>query len=134
MDNLRIIAARHKSRQIGSGRCRHALRVVSLDFCCVKMSAGRASWHVLRAAVPGFDWSGDDMMKIFDAGLRRREVTLLTAMALGLAGCGGGGGFNNVKPAPIAPPPPPTTPTDQPPPDAQLVLTHADVAHQQGYT
>jgi autotransporter-associated beta strand protein len=74
------------------------------------------------------------MMKIFDAGLRRREVTLLTAMALGLAGCGGGGGFNNVKPAPIAPPPPPTTPTDQPPPDAQLVLTHADVAHQQGYT
>lgn len=74
-------------------------------------------------------------MKTFDAGWRRREVTALIAMALGLAGCGGGG-FNNVKQPPPAPvtPPPPTTPTDQPPADAQLVLTHADVAHQQGYT
>jgi autotransporter-associated beta strand protein len=73
------------------------------------------------------------MMKMLDAGLRRREVTLLVAMALGLGGCGGGG-FTNVKPAPIINPPPPTTPTDQPPADAHLALTHADEAHAQGFT
>ncbi|GGY17574.1 serine protease [Rhodanobacter panaciterrae] len=55
-------------------------------------------------------------------------------MALGLSACGGGGG--NVKPTP--PPttpasPPPTTPP-QPPLDAQLAITNAYAAHNQGYT
>ncbi|MFC5525297.1 S8 family serine peptidase [Rhodanobacter ginsengisoli] len=75
-------------------------------------------------------------MQMFESGLRRRKAVLLTAMALGLTACGGGGG--NVKPTPVAPaappPPPPTTPTDQPPVDAQLALTHAYAAHDQGFT
>lgn len=70
-------------------------------------------------------------------GWRRREMALLVAMALGLSACGGGGS-SNVKPTPSTPPePPPTTPTtpaDEPPLDAQLALTHAYEAHDQGYT
>jgi len=74
---------------------------------------------------------------MFDAGLRRRELAWLMAMTLGLSACGGGGG--NVKPTPPVkppppPPPPPATPSDQPPVDAQLVITHADAAHAQGYS
>ncbi len=75
-------------------------------------------------------------MAVNESGLQRRRAVLLTAMALGLTACGGGGG--NVKPTPVAPaappPPPPTTPTDQPPVDAQLALTHAYAAHDQGFT
>ncbi len=67
-------------------------------------------------------------MKAFDSGLRHREMAWLVAMALGLSACGGGG---NVRPTP-----PPTTPTTppQPPLDAQLAITNAYAAHNQGYT
>jgi autotransporter-associated beta strand protein len=75
-------------------------------------------------------------MKMFDSGLRRRELALLVAIALGLNACGGGGG--NVKPTP-PPPTPPTAPPSastvpQPPIDAQLSITNTYAAHSQGYT
>ncbi|MEO8998546.1 MAG: S8 family serine peptidase [Rhodanobacter sp.] len=72
-------------------------------------------------------------MKTFDSGLRRHEMALLVAMALGLSACGGGGG--NVRPTtpPVTPASPPPT-TSQPPLDAQLAITNAYAAHSQGYT
>lgn len=77
-------------------------------------------------------------MKGFGTGLRRSQMALMVAMALSLAGCGGG---SNVRPAPPptvpdAPPPtpPPSDPNQQPPLDAQLSITHAYDAHDQGYT
>ena len=74
-------------------------------------------------------------MSKLDSGIRRRELAWLVAMALGLSACGGG---SNVKPAPPPtvpdPPPPPSTPKDQPPIDAQLTITHANAAHDQGYS
>jgi autotransporter-associated beta strand protein len=75
-------------------------------------------------------------MKTFGAGLRRREVALLVAMALGLGACGGGGGNVKPTPPPAAPtaPPPPTASAEQPPADIQLTLTHAYAAHDLGYT
>ncbi|QRP62644.1 S8 family serine peptidase [Rhodanobacter sp. FDAARGOS 1247] len=73
-------------------------------------------------------------MNRFDSVFRRRELALLVAVALGLSACGGGG---NVKPTP--PPttpssPPPTTSNNPPPRDAQLYITNAYAAHNQGYT
>jgi len=70
--------------------------------------------------------------------LRRRDVALLISLAVGLSGCGGGGGNSNVRGA-SAPPPPAPTPSPssnlpQPPTDAQLSLTNAYAAHNQGYT
>ena len=75
-------------------------------------------------------------MKMFDSGLRRRELALLVVIALGLNACGGGGG--NVKPT-STPPTPPTAPPSastvpQPPIDAQLSITNTYAAHSQGYT
>lgn len=75
------------------------------------------------------------MMKTLDLGLRRREMACLVAMALGLSACGGGGGGVRPTPPPAAPAsPPPTTTTSQPPLDAQLAITNAYGAHNQGYT
>jgi len=72
-------------------------------------------------------------MKTFDSGLRRRELALLVAIALGLNACGGGGG--NVKPTPTTPTAPPSSSTvPQPPTDAQLSITNTYAAHNQGYT
>ena len=75
-------------------------------------------------------------MKMFDSGLRRRELALLVVIALGLNACGGGGG--NVKPTstpPTPPTPPPSASTvPQPPIDAQLSITNTYAAHSQGYT
>ena len=75
-------------------------------------------------------------MKTLDSGLRRREVTMLVAMALGLSACGGGGG--SVKPTtttPTTPPPSSSSPSvPQPPLDAQLSITNTYAAHNQGYT
>ncbi|WP_426700191.1 S8 family serine peptidase [Rhodanobacter sp. Col0626] len=75
-------------------------------------------------------------MKKIDSGLRRRDLAWLVAMALGLSACGGGGGGgSNVRPTPPPTSPPPTTPTPpQPPVDVQLTVTHADAAHDLGYT
>lgn len=74
-------------------------------------------------------------MKTLDLGLRRREMACLVAMALGLSACGGGGGGVRPTPPPAAPAsPPPTTTTSQPPLDAQLAITNAYGAHNQGYT
>lgn len=73
------------------------------------------------------------MMKMLDSGLRRREMALLVAMALGLNACGGGG---NVRPTapPTTPSSPPSTPANQPPLDAQLAIPHTYAAHDQVYT
>jgi len=75
-------------------------------------------------------------MKTIDSGLRRRELALLVAIALGLNACGGGGG--NVKPTPTAPTtptaPPSASTVPQPPTDAQLSITNTYAAHKQGYT
>ncbi|MGH8160157.1 MAG: S8 family serine peptidase [Rhodanobacter sp.] len=75
-------------------------------------------------------------MRTIDSGLRRREVTLLVAMTLGLSACGGGGGSKPVPAAPASPPaaPPPATSIAQPPIDAQLSITNTYAAHNQGYT
>jgi autotransporter-associated beta strand protein len=72
-------------------------------------------------------------MKTIDSGLRRREVTLLVAMALGLGACGGGGG--NVKPTTTTPTTSSSSPSVPTPPlDAQLSITNTYAAHNQGYT
>lgn len=76
-------------------------------------------------------------MNTFGAGLRQRELALLVAMSLSLCACGGGGGNVKPTPPPSAPAAPPPTPPPAPPPppiDAQLAITHAYAAHQQGYT
>ncbi|HET8898973.1 MAG TPA: S8 family serine peptidase, partial [Rhodanobacteraceae bacterium] len=73
-------------------------------------------------------------MNRLESVVRRRELALLVAVALGLSGCGGGG---NVKPTPpptVPNSPPPTTSTNQPPLDAQLALTSTYGAHSLGYT
>ncbi|KRE94952.1 transporter, partial [Frateuria sp. Soil773] len=73
-------------------------------------------------------------------GLRRREMAALLALTLGLSACGGGGGGGNgiVRSNPPSPPPsapPPAPPPESPPPyDAQLNLTHARAAQQEGYS
>ncbi len=75
------------------------------------------------------------MMETIDSGLRRREMACLVALALGLSACGGGGG--NVRPTPppsVPNSPPPTPPSTPPPRDAQLAITNAYAAHNQGYT
>jgi autotransporter-associated beta strand protein len=74
-------------------------------------------------------------MKTTQSWLPGRHAILPVVMACGLSACGGGGG--NVRPpapapAPAPAPPPPAAP--QPPLDAQLALTHAYDAHNQGYT
>ncbi|OOG45836.1 S8 family serine peptidase [Rhodanobacter sp. C01] len=71
-------------------------------------------------------------MKTLDSGLRRREVAMVVAMALGLGACGGGGG--NVKPTPTTSTTPPSSTVPQPPIDAQLSITNTYAAHNQGYT
>jgi len=78
------------------------------------------------------------IMKTFDSGLRRRELALLVAIALGLNACGGGGG-SNVKSTSTAPTTPPSSSSSsstlpQPPIDAQLSITNTYAAHNQGYT
>ncbi len=70
---------------------------------------------------------------------RRRELTLLVAMALGLSACGGGGSSGikpTIPPGNNIPPttPPPAPPPAQPPADAQLSITHTYAAHDQGYS
>src|SRR3546814_7528646 len=73
------------------------------------------------------------MMKTFDPGWRRRELTWLVAVALGLSACGGGG--SKPTPPPSVPTsPPPAPPSDQPPLDAQLSITNTYAAHAQGHT
>jgi autotransporter-associated beta strand protein len=84
--------------------------------------------------MPGLNAMVGCIMKTLDSRLRRRELTLLVAMSLGLSACGGGGGNVKPTPPPSTPASPPTTPTDQPPLDAQLAITHASAAHDQGYT
>jgi autotransporter-associated beta strand protein len=69
-------------------------------------------------------------------------MALGIVVALGLGACGGGG--SNIRPVPMPPPPPPAqppapapppaTPEEDPPLDAQLALTHAYAAHDQGFS
>ncbi len=79
-------------------------------------------------------------MNTIGAGLRRRNVALLTALAFALSACGGGGGTITTPPVspsapPPAPPPPPPAPPppDQPPLDAQLSITNTYPAHDRGF-
>lgn len=69
-----------------------------------------------------------------------RDAASTAAIVLALAGCGGGGGY--VRPTitgtppptnPVTPPTTPTNPDQQPPVDAQLAITNAYAAHDQGY-
>ena len=75
------------------------------------------------------------------AGMRRRNVALVTALAFALGACGGGGGMVQAPPVtPSGPPAPPPTPppapppADQPPIDAQLGLINTYAAHDKGFT
>jgi outer membrane autotransporter protein len=72
---------------------------------------------------------------------RRREVAVLICLALGLSACGGGGSNSNVMASPSSTPTPTPTPSPSPssnvptpPINAQLALTNAYAAQQQGYT
>jgi len=64
----------------------------------------------------------------------RKDLAVAVCMSLALAGCSGGGGSkpSNVLSPPVTPPvTPPTVPN--PPVDAQITLTHADVAQAAGF-
>ncbi|EIL94184.1 S8 family serine peptidase [Rhodanobacter spathiphylli] len=73
-------------------------------------------------------------MNRLDSVLRRRELALLVAVALGLSACGGGGNVRPTPPPTVPSSPPPTTSNNQPPLDAQLALTNTYGAHSLGYT
>ncbi|MEO9079238.1 MAG: S8 family peptidase, partial [Rhodanobacter sp.] len=82
-------------------------------------------------------------MQRFHSPMRLRGTALSAATALVLVACGGGSGYVRPTPVGVVMPPvtspvtPPVTPPDpnaQPPVDAQLALTNAYAAHDQGYS
>ncbi|WP_158883663.1 autotransporter serine protease [Rhodanobacter sp. L36] len=77
-------------------------------------------------------------MKTLTTRRKQREALLMLGLAVGLTACGGGGS-SGVRPTPPAPAPAPApgpapAPPPTPPADAQLSITHADLAHAQGFT